>query len=267
MRRVLVLLLLLLCLAVVGCKKEEVKVDYLQKEDVQLVQPRIIASTTVIDSFVTIKADRLTEGTLLFYTDDSTEPTEQSIKFSGEIKIKEPKELKFKAFHNKFKASETASVKLYKKGHTASDIKWFTNPNQRYEGSGATTLIDDKKGSMDFNSPLWVGFDTIAKANVKFDKKITIKSIDIGYLNDPGSWIFPPSEIEVIINNKASEKLTFQLEPITTMIDRTMMSFRIPINHDVKTLSIAVKNVEQIPDWHDGKGNKAWLFMDEWIFN
>ena len=263
MQRVLVILLL--CVVVIGCKKDEVKVDYLQKEDVQLVQPRIIASTTVIDSFVTINADRLTEGTLLFYTDDGTEPTEQSTKFSGEIEIKEPKELKFKAFHNKFKASETASFKLYKKGHTVSDIKWFTNPNERYEGSGTTTLIDHKKGSLDFNSPLWVGFDTIAKASVTFDKKTTIKSIDIGYLNDPGSWIFPPSEIEIILNNK--NKLTFQLEPLTGMVDKAMMSFNIPMDKAVSTLEITVKNLDQIPDWHDGKGSKAWLFMDEWIFN
>ena len=46
-----------------------------------------------------------------------------------------------------------------------------------------------------------------------------------------------------------------------------MMSFNIPIDREVSTLDITVKNLEQIPDWHDGKGNKAWLFMDEWIFN
>ena len=51
------------------------------------------------------------------------------------------------------------------------------------------------------------------------------------------------------------------------MVDKAMMSFNIPIDQEVSTLDITVKNLGQIPDWHDGKGYKAWLFMDEWIFN
>lgn len=259
--------LLIMSLFIYSCKNEVTKVSYLQKKEVQLVQPRIIASTTVIDSFVTIKADRIIEGIVLFYTEDGTEPTKLSTEFTGEIVINEPKELKFKAFHNNFKTSESTSLKLYKKGHAVNDIEWFTKANDKYKGSGPTTLINDKKGSIEFNSPQWMGFDTIAKASVKFDKIATIKSVDIGYLNDPGSWIFPPSEIEVILNNNTTNKLTFQLEPITGLVDRTITSFNIPINKEVRTLSISVKNVQQIPDWHDGKGSKAWLFMDEWIFN
>jgi len=258
---------LILCQIIYSCKNEEPKVNYLQKEQVQLVQPRILASTTLIDSFVIIKADRIIEGTELFYSNDGSEPTKNSTQFTGEIIVKEPKEFKFRAFHNKFKPSEMTTLKLYKKGHSASEIQWFTQANEKYTGSGASTLINDKKGSLQFNSPQWMGFDTIANASVKFDKKTTIKTIDIGYLNDPGSWIFPPSEIEIIVNNNATNKLIFKLEPIGGMMDKTMTSFSVPINTEVSTISISVKNLQQIPDWHDGKGNKAWLFMDEWIFN
>ncbi|MDY7395575.1 chitobiase/beta-hexosaminidase C-terminal domain-containing protein [Aureibaculum sp. 2210JD6-5] len=257
--------MLFLYLFIFSCKNEKTKINYLQQEEVQLVQPRIIASNTVIDSFVTIKADRNIDGTTVFYTEDGTEPTKESTKFSGEIKVKEPKELKFKAFHNNFKASETASIKLYQKGHSANSIEWFTNVNKKYLGSGNTTVINGKKASLEYNNSQWMGFDTIAKATVKFDKKTYLKSIDIGYLNDPGSWIFPPSEIKVIVNEK--DKLTFQLEPLKTLTDREMMNFTVPINQEVSTLHISIKNVEQIPDWHEGNGNKAWLFMDEWIFN
>lgn len=265
MRSLVVIILLNLFL--ISCKNDVTKTNFLQKEDVQLVQPRIIASTMVIDSFVTIKVDRNMDGTTIFYSDDGTEPTKESIEFRGELKVKEPKELKFRAFHRTFKTSETASLKLYKKGHSPSSIKWVTAPNKKYNGSGETTLIDSQKGSLEFNTPFWSGFDTIAKATVNFEKKPFIKSIDIGYLNDPGSWIFPPSEIEIIVNNNKIDKLNFQLEPLAGMADRALMSYNVPINSEVSEVSIMVKNVEQIPDWHDGKGNKAWLFMDEWIFN
>jgi hexosaminidase len=258
---------LFLWLLIFSCKNEEIKVNYLQKEEVQLVQPRIMASSMVIDSFVTIKADRNIDGAEIFYSDDGSEPTRNSTQFIEKIKIKEPKELKFKAFHNNFKASETASIKLYKKGYFASDIKWFTNVNEKYKGVGSFTLINGKKASLEYNNPEWMGFDTIAKAIVKFHKKTHIKSIDIGYLNDPASWIFPPTEIEIIIKNFTVQHFNFRIEPLVEMTNRAMLTFNMPINQEVIALTITLKNVQEIPDWHDGKGNRAWLFMDEWIFN
>ncbi len=258
---------LIFCILSFSCKSEDAKVNYLQIEDVQLVQPRIIASNTVIDSFVTVKTDRNIEGVSIYYSEDGSEPSITSTKFTGEIVIDKPNELKFKAFHNNFKASETAILKLYKNGHTASSIEWFTSANDKYNGSGINTVINGKKATLEYSNPQWTGFDTIAKAFVKFDKKTKINSIDIGYLNDPGSWIFPPSAIEVIVNENKNELITFQLEPIEVTTTRAMLNFKVPINREVSTLIISVKNVQQIPDWHDGKGSNAWLFMDEWIFN
>ncbi|WP_157972912.1 chitobiase/beta-hexosaminidase C-terminal domain-containing protein [Aureibaculum luteum] len=260
-----IIVVLFLSMLIFSCKDEETKVSFLQKENVQLVQPRIIASNTVIDSFVTIRTDRNIDGAEVFYSSDGSDPTKKSLKLIKELKISEPSELKFRAFHHTYKASEVAVVKLYKKGYSASAIKWHTNSNEKYKGTGDITLINGQKATLEYSNPQWVGFDTIAKATVNFDKNIELKSIDIGYLNDPASWIFPPSEIEVIVNNK--EKLSFQLEPLAEVTDRAMMDFTIPINQMVNTISISVKNVQQIPVWHDGNGNKAWLFMDEWIFN
>ncbi|WP_175418926.1 chitobiase/beta-hexosaminidase C-terminal domain-containing protein [Aureibaculum algae] len=254
-----------LSMLIFSCKNKETIELFLQNENVQLVQPRIIASNTVIDSFVTIKTDRNIDGAEVFYSVDGSDPTKKSLKFNKELRISEPCELKFKAFHNTYKASEVAVVKLYKKGYSASAIEWHTNSNKKYKGVGNITLINGQKATLEYSNSQWVGFDTIAKATVDFDKNIELKSIDIGYLNDPASWIFPPSEIEVIVNNK--EKLSFQLEPLAEVTDRAMMDFSIPINQMVNTISISVKNVQQIPFWHDGNGNKAWLFMDEWIFN
>ena len=46
-----------------------------------------------------------------------------------------------------------------------------------------------------------------------------------------------------------------------------MKNINIKINKEVNSLRIEMTNLERIPDWHEGVGNKAWLFMDEWIFN
>lgn len=46
-----------------------------------------------------------------------------------------------------------------------------------------------------------------------------------------------------------------------------MKNINLEINKEVTSLRLEITNLQSIPEWHEGSGNKAWLFMDEWIFN
>ena len=98
-----------------------------------------------------------------------------------------------------------------------------------------------------------------------FKEKKYIKSITVSCLNDVASWIFPPEEIIVYINkDKKASKL---IETKNSPSDKENQAIIIPINAEVASLKVEIKNLKSIPEWHEGKGQKAWLFMDEWIFN
>ena len=260
--------MILICLLIISCKRSGTQ-NYLQKGEVQLVQPKIIASNTVIDSTETITALRDLKGLEIYYTTDGEEPTEKSQKYLSPFSIEEAGVVKFRAFHPEFKSSESTTLKFYKKGHSATKIKWHSKKNDKYNGHGPTTLINNKKGPLEFSNPEWQGFDSIASASVYFKNKIELSSLDIGYLVDTNSWIFPPSEIVISLykEDNSISKITKKIDSPTEPLSRSSESVEIPINLIVNSITIEVKNSDPIPDWHEGAGSKGWLFMDEWIFN
>jgi len=266
MKKLLIMFfVILMCMS---CKKDNQNV-YLQQEEISLVQPRIEVSNTIIDSFVTLVAKTGTKGTEIYYTTDKSEPILSSLKYVTPLKIFEPGVYNFKSFHPNWKPSETATITFYKMGYQPTDIIWYTKPNEKYKGQGRLTLVNKKKASLSYGNPAWVGFDSVAIAKVVFNNKMMVKNIDIGFLCDPQSWIFPPSEITLYLNdsNNNSDKIITLVDGLDSMVPSTMKNINIEINKEVNSLRIVITNLQHIPEWHEGAGNKAWLFMDEWIFN
>lgn len=260
MRYIVVIGLLVI---VMGCAKKE-DINYLKVQELPLAQPRIETSNTIIDSTITLSADLQMEGATIFYTNNGNDPTEQSKQYKTTLQIAEEGTYSFKAFHPDWKPSKVASVTLYKKGHSPSQVNWNTQPNDKYPGVGEYTLINNQKASLHFMDQQWVGFDTIAKASVKFEKMTYIESMTIGYLVDTKSWIFPPTEVMLCLNKTDTLKVDV---PQVASEHQSLEGIKINLGKDIQQVEVFVKNNTALPDWHPGKGLKAWLFMDEWIFN
>ncbi|MEC3907190.1 chitobiase/beta-hexosaminidase C-terminal domain-containing protein [Tamlana sp. 2201CG12-4] len=255
-------------LLLLSCKKTN-RTLFLQQNQVHLAQPRVQSTTMIIDSFAVIKVGQGFEGSEVYYTSDGSEPTMTSVKYKAPFKVTEPGTYKFRTFHTNWKTSEASMMTLYKKGQVPEDIVWYSKAQTKYKGQGALTLINQNKASLPFSNPEWVGFDSIVDAKVVFKEKTMIKSIDIGFLNDPQSWIFPPSEIVVYLNDleNDSDKIKIQMDDVPTMVSAELSNIKIKIEREVKSVRLEIHNLQSIPEWHEGSGQKAWLFMDEWIFN
>lgn len=254
----------------VSACKEEKSHDMLQQNQIQLVQPRIMVSNRIIDSTVTLAADFMMADVKIVFTKDGTEPKEKSTSYTKPIIVSEPETFKFKAFHNEWKPSEIAEISLVKKGHDVDSVIWINNINQKYLGQGSRTLINHTKATNNFMNPQWMGFEETVSMVCLFEDKEYITSIDIGYLYNPGSWIFPPKEIAVSMSLNGIDFVEISRhmlnEPVQSE-DVVVETFAIPLNKEIKFLRLDIDNMTAIPEWHEGKGNKAWLFMDEIIFN
>ncbi len=244
--------------------KQETQTNFLQQNSISLAQPRVVANKTFIDSFVTIKANLKVEDVNIYYTSNGDVPSLTSQKYTQPIQASEPGVYKFKAFHSDWKPSEITAITLFKKGLSADSILWHTKASEKYKGQGVKALINQTKASLNFTDKEWVGFDTTAIATIQFDKKTFVKSITISYLNDPASWIFPPENIEISTIN---DKKTKSVLPLKEFVDKKNETISIPVEAEIKSLKVEVKNLQSIPEWHEGKGQKAWLFIDEFIFN
>tara|TARA_B110000093_G_scaffold9279_1_gene8862 strand:- start:9218 stop:10018 length:801 start_codon:yes stop_codon:yes gene_type:complete len=252
-----------------GCN-QRIKSKLLQQQTVQLVKPRLTVSNLIIDSSVVVAAELKMKDVKIYLTSDGSEPNENSKLYKQQLEITVPGIYKFKAFHPEWKVSETEIVEFIKKGKSVDTIIWETKPHEKYQGQGLNTLVNNSKAMVNFMDPEWMGFDATAKAKIVFEDMTDIKSFDIGYLNDPASWIFPPEKISVLVSYDGAlfvEKEKRNIASLKQTIDQRMETISIPINEKIRAIKVEVKNIEIIPSWHEGAGSSAWLFMDEWVFN
>lgn len=130
------------------------------------------------------------------------------------------------------------------------------------------TLIDNKGGTTNISGNTWLGFQTdTVDIVMQLHKKEKVKNVLVNLLRDYGSWIFLPEKIEVyafknnafqLVDNKAFKQ-------DNNVNGSACVPIVFALKNGVKTdkLKIQLHLVKQIPDWHAGKGNKSWIFVDE----
>ena len=257
-------LVFLICvLVVLGCKTKEN--HYLQTNEIRLSPPMINASNTLIDSFVVVNAHLNLDGSKIYYTTNAEEPNENTLVYNEPLKIREAGVYLFKAFHPNWQPSETTALQLFSCGIPIDSIINISTPSEQYSGIGNNTLVNNKKASLAHKNVEWVGYDSIAKSTIILKDKKFVKSISICYLNANSVWIFPPSKISVMSNDILIKEVI--IDPPKAATSNKMDVINIPLSKEITSLTVEVTNLQSIPEWHDGAGKKAWLFMDEWILN
>ena len=122
---------------------------------------------------------------------------------------------------------------------------------------------------VDFRTGAWQGFQgKDVMAEIRFTKAVNVKKLGVSYLRDLNSWIFDPKSLrfEVSFDGKEfKEAFVHNFEALKLESDeKKITNFEKGVNYSsVKCVRVTVKNSGECPDWHKGKGNPSWLFLDE----
>ena len=161
------------------------------------------------------------------------------------------------------------SVTFIKDGLPIKSVE-NTPPNPKYTGSGARTLIDNQGGNTSTSSKTWLGFQTeTVDIVLNLNKKQTVKSVLVNLLQSYGSWIFLPERIEAFYFDDKTQMFQLMGNQLFNQDKNVNNSFCTPsvikIKKAVKTdkIKLTLYPLKHIPDWHAGKGQKGWLFIDE----
>nr|WP_298793525.1 chitobiase/beta-hexosaminidase C-terminal domain-containing protein [uncultured Allomuricauda sp.] len=251
-------------ISITACESK--KANFLKVEAVQLAPPKIDVDSLLFNKTAHIQLYAGSDEANIRYTMDGSEVTSDSPVYAAPITVSTTTHLKVKAFHPDFNASETVkgTIIQMKKDISGASVSVTPEAHENYKANGPNTLIDGRKGGVNFrNEARWLGFQTAETIiNLDFSDSEPMEKVLVGLLQDHGSWIFLPDAIEVTTSGKSIGKL--KLEPSENGESKKMGFTEVPIEKgEYDQITITIYALNGIPEWHPGKGTMPWTFVDE----
>ena len=246
-----------------------VAVQGASQDTFQLAPPLLIHESIFFIDQTTLGIKFNQPETEIRYTTNGKEPTEKDLLYTHPIVIKDMYTvIKARTFGKKYYSSETVLIEFYKKGKTIKHIS-YTSPNPRYPGNGETILTDLKGGLKDFTAATSLGYDKDSvELIIELTKEEKINSILFDFLQQENSWVFLPEEIQLYYyNQKKNSYVPFGNKRLNSETPSPDKCTAIKIGGkkaiQTKKIKAILWPLKKNPDWHPGKGNHAWLFIDE----
>ena len=198
----------------------------------------------------------------IFYTTDGTEPTSKSNVYKNPIPVNSDVTVKAAYFEDGVMKSKVLEQKFYVSKSTGQKITLKQQPDQRYFGIGAETLIDGLKGDPSKFGKDWLGFRSDAEAKIEFQQKTEFSNLKINFVSAVTSWIHLPKSIRIKFPETGK---TYEIKTEEIKSTNGIVNFNFPKTTATKVV-VEVENAGIIPDGLDGAGNISWLFIDEISF-
>lgn len=204
----------------------------------------------------------------IYYTLDGTDPYEASPVYEEPFVVEKSAFIKAGIFVNgelkeNFSTKEIVFHKAVgKKSHLV------TPPSKKYPANGVMSLVDGLKGSDNYRDGYWLGFQgSDMELEIDLGKVEEISSIAASFYQNTGTWIFMPENVtfEILDENEKNIAKTV-LHPDATPEVKGTITEELRANFEGisgRYILVFAKNIKTIPKWHDGAGEKAWIFADE----
>ena len=201
------------------------------------------------------------------YTLDGTEPTANSTLYTGAIVLQKSAKIRAAAFRDGKRSSVTSQDISFNKA-TACPVELLQPTHKNYTYKGGATLTDGLLGDKGFGTGRWLGFSgNDLEAIIDLKQNTDVSSVSLNTCVDKGSWIFDARNIGVSVSadgksftKVASKSLPALEEQTPDNIYIYELTFPQTTTRYVKVTATSEHN---IPEWHGGKGNPAFLFVDE----
>ena len=249
--------------------------DNLDAEIIKLTSPIIDQDSSIIAGSLDIVIKHFLKGTVVRYTTDGTEPDSLSSPiYTKKLRFTKNTILKTRAFKPGWISSDMVQKTFYKSDIHPDTIYFVTNPDKKYPGSGANTLIDYELGEKNFSNGKWLAYkDTTMKFVIGFKQARPLQTAHFNAFVDNGSYIFPILSIMIEGSNdgkefkKLNEAKFPSLKETDVVRENKSFSCSIPAGAAYKYYRFTLLNIKKLPTWHPGKGTPGWIFVDELFLN
>ena len=204
-------------------------------------------------------------GAKIYYTLDGATPTGSSTLYTAPINISATTTVKAVAVKN----GKSSFVDQGTFSKIRDDIK-LTLRNRylpNYAGDGDETLIDGLHGTSNWKVGHWQGYQgNDLDAVIDMGSIKPVKSVSLGTLQDVGSWIVFPKQVEYYTSDDGQNFKLAATVPTKIDIkaqDAQTQVFKADLNLKARYIRVVAKQYGPLPEWHEGKGEQSYIFADE----
>jgi predicted alpha-1,2-mannosidase len=164
--------------------------------------------------------------------------------------------------------SQRISATFFKKPNNYT-IVTKSNYNPQYHAGGTEGLIDGIHGTENWRKGDWQGYQSQDfEATIDLQSEKNVSNFSATFLQDSRSWILMPTKVEYYGSN---DNINFTLigtieNNIDPKLDENkIQNYEYKSINEIKAKYIKVKayNFGKLPEWHQGFGGEAFIFIDE----
>ena len=147
-------------------------------------------------------------------------------------------------------------------------VRLTTPFSPKYPGQGAAGLTDGIGCTSDFSKDCWHAYEQDdLEAVIDLGTAQRVEEVAGRFLRNIRAWIFLPVEVDVALSRDGVRYETVggltpppPAEADSMMIAEMLVRFE---PRQARYVRLRARNQGLCPDWHNGAGGKAWLFVDE----
>jgi hypothetical protein len=248
--------------------------DNMEEVRMKMSNPVIEQDSSIISAHLDVKLKHLLKGVVIRYTADGSDPDSlKSTEYSKPIRLSANTVLKVKAFKTGWISSDIVQRTFYKSEIHPDTIFLVRTPDKKYRGNGAKTLIDFDLGETNMSNGKWLGYRASdMEFVVGFKQPKLLNSVYFNALVDIGAYIFPINSITVQGSNDGKQFTPIakvKLPEANKSDPKTVNTYscNLPKSTSFKYYKFTASNLKKLPPWHSGKGEPAWIFVDEIFLN
>lgn len=244
-------------------------------DEIKLSAPILVNEKAVIEAGENVELKHHIKGTRIYYTTDGSVPdTSRSAVYDKPFKIQGSCDIRAVAIKSGWLPSDTARFSVFEKGLPPVSCQLISSPSTQYQGLLEKTFTNGELApAANLRDQNWIAYRENPFTGLFTYKKSTpVRKISLSYALQIPQYVFPPVSVKILAGNDPQnlKVIGFKKLPVTGPHIKDQVSSQV-VHIELKPepfkyYRIEALNLPTIPDWHPGKGEKGWLFIDEIFF-
>ncbi|MEC4004222.1 GH92 family glycosyl hydrolase [Flavobacterium sp. SUN052] len=229
--------------------------------------PVIVAESKSFKDNMKVSFNSYNKTTTYFYSVNN----QKFQKFDKELTLNETSTIKFYSDNENGGVSDTISSQFFKKPNNYTiNIKSKYNP--QYHAGGPDGLLDGINGTENWRKGDWQGYQSQDfEAVVDLQNEQSVNEFHATFLQDSRSWILMPTKVDYYVSN---DNINFTLagtvpndiDPKESENKIKDFSLKSDKSLTARYVKVIAYNFGKLPEWHQGAGGDAFIFIDEISF-